>query len=87
MAGKFNCTCNNGRKKRAGKSATIHMDQLKQKMAGKFYEHVRGGKMAGKFETMNLVYPQKIKWRENSTTPATTEVKEMSGKSATTWIS
>jgi hypothetical protein len=32
---------------------------------------------------MNLVDHQKIKWRENSSTRATTEVKEMAGKSAT----
>jgi hypothetical protein len=33
--------------------------------------------MAGKSETINLVDHQKLKWRENSTTRATTEVKEM----------
>ncbi len=41
--------------------------------------------MAGKSETMKLVDHQKQnKWRENSTARATTEVKEMAGKSATT---
>jgi hypothetical protein len=38
--------------------------------------------MAGKSATMNLVDHQN-KWRENSTARATTEVKEMAGKSAT----
>jgi hypothetical protein len=60
-------------KEMAGKSATIHMDQLKQKMAGKFYDTCVEG---GKSETMKLVDHQKIKWGENSTTRATMEVKK-----------
>jgi hypothetical protein len=40
--------------------------------------------MAGKSKTMNLMDHQKNQWRENSTARATTEVKEMAGKSATT---
>ncbi len=58
-------------------------------MAGKFRVNtcVYGSqkKMAGKSETVNLVDHQKQnKWRENSTARATTEEKEMAGKSATT---
>ncbi len=74
-------------KEMAGKSATTH-GSAETKNGGKVLGHVRrGGKMAGKSETMNLVDHQKIKWRENSTTRATMEVKEMAGKFATSWIS
>jgi hypothetical protein len=60
MAGKFNYTCNNGIKRNAtGKSATIHMDLMKQKMAGKFYDTC-------------VVWG---KWRENPKTHGSAEAK------------